>query len=99
MNFTPACGSVELSLQQHDGQLRVRVKDTGKGIPAEDIPHIFDRFYTGDRSRSRLKGGSGLGLAISQKIMELHHSSIAVTSKLNEGSVFEFDLPCVDQCA
>ena len=98
MNFTPARGSVELSLQQHDGQLRVRVKDTGKGIPAEDLPHIFDRFYTGDRSRSRSKRGSGLGLAISQKIMELHHSSIAVTSKLNEGSVFEFDLPFVDHC-
>jgi signal transduction histidine kinase len=98
MNFTPARGRVELSLHQHDGQLRVRVLDTGKGISAEDIPHIFDRFYTGDRSRSRSVRGSGLGLAISQKIMELHHSSIAVTSKLNKGSVFEFDLPCVDHC-
>ncbi|MCK4925393.1 MAG: sensor histidine kinase [Spirochaetes bacterium] len=79
-------------------RLRVRIRDTGKGIPSEDIPHIFDRFYTGDSSRSRSLRGSGLGLAIAQKIMELHYSSITVTSKLNEGSVFEFDLPCIDHC-
>ena len=98
MNFTPVRGKVHLSLHRYDGQLRVRIRDTGKGIPPEDIPHIFDRFYTGDSSRSRSLRGSGLGLAISQKIMELHYSSITVTSKLNEGSVFEFELACIDHC-
>jgi two-component system sensor histidine kinase BaeS len=76
----------------------VRISDTGKGIAQEDIPHIFDRFFRGDSSRSHAQRGSGLGLAISQKIMELHHSSIRATSKPEEGSVFEFELPCVEQC-
>lgn len=98
INFTPEHGMVQLSIQRNDGQLLVRIKDTGKGIPPEDIPHIFDRFFRGDSSRSGSIRGSGLGLAISQKIMELHHSSIRVSSKLKEGSVFEFELPCIEHC-
>jgi signal transduction histidine kinase len=98
INFTPERGMVQLSVHRNNGQLRVCVSDTGKGIPPEDLPHIFDRFFRGDSSRSGTNRGSGLGLAISQKIMELHQSSITVESKPMEGSVFEFELPCVDQC-
>jgi signal transduction histidine kinase len=98
LKFTPAQGTVRLSIHRDDGQLKVRISDTGKGIPPEDIPHIFDRFYRGDGSRSNAPRSSGLGLAISQKIMELHHSSIRVNSELEKGSTFEFELPCVDQC-
>jgi len=98
INFTPEHGMVQLSILRNDGLLRVRIRDTGKGIAPEDIPHIFDRFYRGNSSRSGAIRGSGLGLAISQKIMELHHSSISVSSKPKEGSVFEFELPCIEQC-
>jgi signal transduction histidine kinase len=98
LKFTPAKGTVRLSIHRDDGQLKVRISDTGKGIPQEDIPHIFDRFYRGDSSRSNAPRSSGLGLAISQKIMELHHSSIQVNSEPEKGSTFEFELPCVDQC-
>jgi signal transduction histidine kinase len=98
LNFTPEQGTVQLSIHRNDGQLLVRVRDTGKGIAPEDIPHIFDRFFRGDSSRSGAPRGSGLGLAISQKIMELHESSIRVQSNLTEGSIFEFELPCVEQC-
>jgi signal transduction histidine kinase len=92
LNFTPTDGTIRLELQSRNGSIQVRVIDTGRGIPPEDIPHIFDRFYTGDRSRSRSKGGSGLGLAISQKIMELHDSVIAVDSAPDRGSNFNFEL-------
>lgn len=69
------------------------VKDSGEGIPAEDVKRIFERFYRVDKSRSREKGGTGLGLAIVKHIMEGHNSKVEVKSIVGEGSVFSFKLP------
>jgi signal transduction histidine kinase len=71
----------------------VRVKDTGLGIPEEDLGQLFERFYRVDKDRSRASGGSGLGLAISKQIVEMHGGSISVKSEVGTGSVFEVNLP------
>jgi signal transduction histidine kinase len=88
---TPERGSVRIELHCFDGKTRFLVSDSGQGIAPEDIPHLFERFYRGRRAEE----GSGLGLAISQKIMELHESSITVENRLDRGSSFSFDLPSV----
>ena len=82
------------------GGVRVRVADSGRGIPPEALPYVFERFYRADKSRSRGSGdgggsggGSGLGLAIVKRILELHGSQIEVTSTPDVGTVFTFDLP------
>ncbi len=68
------------------------MKDTGEGIPEQDINRIFERFYRVDKSRSKEKGGTGLGLAIVKHILEGHQSKIEVKSKFGEGSEFRFTL-------
>jgi signal transduction histidine kinase len=73
--------------------LTVRIKDTGLGIPDEDLGQLFERFYRVDKDRSRASGGSGLGLAISRQIVEMHGGSISVESKVGVGSVFEVNIP------
>jgi signal transduction histidine kinase len=75
------------------GSVTVRVSDTGVGIPEEDLPNLFDRFYRVDKDRSRATGGSGLGLAISKQIVELHGGSLSVKSEVGVGSTFEVRLP------
>lgn len=76
--------------------LKILIADNGPGIVQEDIPHIFDHFYRGDKSRDRKSGGSGLGLAIVKQLVEIHGGKVAVESKLGEGSVFQILLP-IDQ--
>jgi two-component system, OmpR family, phosphate regulon sensor histidine kinase PhoR len=71
----------------------ISVKDTGVGIPARDLPRIFERFYKSDRARTRSQGGTGLGLAIARHIVEAHHGRIWAASKEGKGSVFYFTLP------
>jgi signal transduction histidine kinase len=71
----------------------VAIKDTGVGIPPEDMPFIFERFYRVDKSRSRADGGTGLGLAISRHIAEAHGGKIEVESKVGGGSTFSVWLP------
>jgi PAS domain S-box-containing protein len=71
----------------------VRVSDTGVGIPEEDLPSLFDRFYRVDKDRSRTTGGSGLGLAISKQIVEMHGGQLSVTSEVDTGSTFDVLLP------
>jgi signal transduction histidine kinase len=71
----------------------VRVSDTGVGIPEEDLPNLFDRFYRVDKDRSRTTGGSGLGLAISKQIVELHGGQLSAKSEVDAGSTFEVRLP------
>jgi signal transduction histidine kinase len=73
--------------------VEVSVRDSGEGIRAEDLPHVFERFYRGERSRSRLTGGAGLGLAIARGIIEAHGGAIRVESIPNEGAVFTFTVP------
>jgi signal transduction histidine kinase len=73
--------------------IRVTVRDTGEGISAEDLPHVFDRFYRADRSRARQTGGYGLGLAIVRQLVEAHGGAVTVASELGRGSVFAFTVP------
>jgi two-component system OmpR family sensor kinase len=71
------------------------VQDTGSGIAAKDLPHIFERFYRGDTSRARATGNSGLGLAIVKSIVEAHGGSIEVQSQVGEGACFTISFPLV----
>jgi signal transduction histidine kinase len=88
LRFTPAGGTVKVSLEAEGGGTRVSVSDTGSGIAPEDLPHIFERFYRADRSRPA--GGAGLGLAIARQIAELHGSRLEVESSPGRGSRFHF---------
>ncbi|MGH2537274.1 MAG: ATP-binding protein [Candidatus Promineifilaceae bacterium] len=96
IKYTPAGGEVTLSLGKKDGAVRLAVSDSGVGIPAEDLPRIFDRFYRVDKARSRRMGGSGLGLSIARWIAQAHGGEIRVDSKLGEGSTFTLTLPALD---
>jgi two-component system sensor histidine kinase BaeS len=93
--FTPAGGEVSLSARAADKKVKLLVRDTGSGIAAEDLPHVFDRFYRGDKSRQQ-NGESGLGLAISKSIVEAHGGAISVASAAGEGSTFTITLDCVE---
>jgi len=94
VKFTPAGGSVTVSVQPRAGWVDLIVSDTGPGIAAEHLPHLFDRFYRADPSRSRSTGGSGLGLAITKHLVEAHSGQISVTSTVGRGSTFSLALPC-----
>lgn len=89
IQYTPVGGEVFLSLSKIANQSRLIVRDTGPGIPAEDLPHIFDRFYRAEKSRTRSKtSGFGLGLSIAKWIIEQHGGQIKVESKEAEGTTF-----------
>jgi heavy metal sensor kinase len=92
LKYTPAGGQVRLTLLRSEGWVQVGVADTGIGISAEDLPHIFERHYRADRSRGP-SGGHGLGLAIVQWIAKAHGGRIEVTSELGKGSTFTLWLP------
>ena len=85
-------GKIEIKLEEEKKFVNISIKDTGIGIPEEDLNRIFERFYRVDKARSRAVGGTGLGLAIVKHIIEAHNSKIAVSSKLGEGSTFSFKL-------
>jgi signal transduction histidine kinase len=96
--FDNACkytdqGKVTLGLTGNDAVAQMYIRDTGHGIPAEDIPHLFQKFYRVDNSATRTIGGTGLGLFICRKIVELYHGRIWVESTLNKGSTFYINLP------
>jgi signal transduction histidine kinase len=86
-------GSIMLTVYQRDNKVKISVADTGEGIPAEDLPNIFERFYRVDKSRTRTTGGSGLGLTIAKRLVEAHGSKIEVESEPGKGSTFTFALP------
>lgn len=89
IQYTPQGGEVFLSMKKIAGQARLIIRDTGPGIPAEDLPHIFDRFYRAEKSRTRsASGGFGLGLSIAKWIVEHHHGRIEVESKEGKGTSF-----------
>jgi len=92
IKYTPAGGEVTLTLHRDDGWVAVSVEDTGVGIAAEDLPHIFERFYRADRSRTR-PGGSGLGLSIAHWIAQAHGGELTVASEPGRGSTFTLHLP------
>jgi heavy metal sensor kinase len=93
IKYTPPGGSVRVSMTVEDSQATVTVRDTGIGIAAEDLPHIFERFYRSSKDRSRRTGGAGLGLAIAQWIAGRHGGAIIVESVLGFGSTFVLRLP------
>jgi two-component system phosphate regulon sensor histidine kinase PhoR len=93
IKYTHPCGKVILKCHQEDQKAILTVEDSGIGIPATDLPLIFDRFYRVDRARSRSAGGTGLGLAIVKFIVEMHGGRIDVKSSLNIGTTFTITLP------
>jgi heavy metal sensor kinase len=93
IKFTPSGGHIRLSVASENGYAALRVADTGMGIPPEDIPHIFDRFYRAEPSRSKRIPGVGLGLALARWIVEKHRGRIAVESQPGQGTCFTVFLP------
>jgi signal transduction histidine kinase len=93
IQYTPANGVVNICLESSERNAIITVKDNGIGIAAEDLPHIFDRFYRVQADRSRHTGGTGLGLAIVKAIVQAHDGNIQVDSQLNRGSKFMVNLP------
>jgi signal transduction histidine kinase len=93
LRHTPPGGVVTLRAWLVDGRVQVEVADTGEGIPIDDLPRVFERFYRGEKSRSRATGGSGLGLAIAKAIVEAHGGQITVESQPGDGARFSFFLP------
>ena len=93
IKYTPEHGIVSLALSRANGAALVSVEDSGIGIPSEELPKIFDRFYRVDKGRSRSLGGSGLGLSISKWIAEAHGGRIEVQSEFQRGSTFTVYLP------
>ncbi len=101
INYTPSGGVVTLGLGKVEDQARLTIQDTGPGIPSEDLPHVFERFYRGEKSRTRSRDGKGfgLGLSIAYWIIRNHGGSIKVDSTLGEGSTFSVWLPLAgDDC-
>ncbi len=92
IQYTPEGGEVTVAISRDGQGLVLRVKDTGNGIPEEDLPHIFDRYYRSKETSSELPEGTGLGLAITRRIIELHGSTIDVQSAVGEGTRFTFRL-------
>lgn len=91
ISHTPGGGAVTVRLNAGDEAVEIAVGDTGNGIPAEELPYIFDRFYRVDKSRA--SRGAGLGLAIAWQIVRLHGSRLTVESEVNRGTTFRFELP------
>ncbi len=93
LRHTPEEGTVTVSLTNELSYAKISVSDTGIGIPSEDLPYVFERFYKADKARTRAKGGTGLGLAIARNIVEAHEGNIKVESVEKEGTTFTFYLP------
>ncbi|MBS3934035.1 MAG: GAF domain-containing protein [Truepera sp.] len=93
IKFTPPGGKVLLALEECHEELRIAVQDTGIGIAAADLPHLFDDFWQADHATAQCHEGTGLGLALTRRLVELHGGRIAVTSEPGQGSRFEVTLP------
>ncbi len=93
ITHTPRGGVITIAASKLDNWLEISVEDTGEGIPAEDLPNVFERFYRVDKSRARATGGTGLGLAIAKSLVEAHGGKIEVRSEEGKGSRFAFTIP------
>jgi hypothetical protein len=94
LRYTPAGGVITLALAPAKGKIVVEVRDTGRGIAAQDLPHIFERYYRAE-NQPETPGSAGLGLAITRRILELHDTTIQVSSTPEHGTTFTFSLPVV----
>ncbi len=99
IRHTPAGGQVVMRVGHSGEQVTIQVADTGSGIAPEDLPHVFDRFYRGDKSRSRRGGGAGLGLAITRQLVTAHGGRIEVASTPGLGTSFVITLPAATEIA
>ena len=97
VKYTPDGGNISVSLVREGKQAVWRVRDNGVGIPEEDLPHVFERFYRVDKARSRETGGTGLGLSIVKQITALHGGEVTVESTLGHGSAFTVTLPMKEE--
>ena len=95
IRHTPEQGAVTVSVVQDANFVKIQVSDTGQGIPQDDLPYVFERFYKADKARTRSKGGTGLGLAITKNIVEAHEGTISVDSIEHQGTTFTFYLPLI----
>jgi len=93
IRHTPKGGQVKVTVDSDDREVRMEVKDSGSGIPEEDLPFVFERFYKADKARTRGRAGTGLGLAIAKNIIDAHRGNISVRSKTGMGTTFSFFLP------
>ncbi|QAV27057.1 PAS domain-containing sensor histidine kinase [Neobacillus thermocopriae] len=93
LRHTDEGGEVRVIVDADEEVVRISVQDSGSGIPEEDLPFVFERFYKADKARTRGRSGTGLGLAIAKNIVEAHKGTITVHSKLGEGTTFTFTLP------
>jgi signal transduction histidine kinase len=93
IRHTPGGGTIAVNARSVVGGVEVSVRDSGDGIRPEDLPHVFEQFYRGEKSRSRATGGAGLGLAIVKSFVEAHSGAIRAESKVGEGTRFTFFLP------
>jgi signal transduction histidine kinase len=101
LSHTPAGGRITVSVKREADHARIDMRDTGTGIPADEIAYVFERFYRVDGSRSRTTGGAGLGLAIVKALVETHQGTVSASSTgvPGEGTVFTVLLPVLDQQA
>lgn len=93
VKYTPDGGKIHISISEAGHSVKLRIKDNGIGIPEDELPFIFERFYRADKSRNRMTGGSGIGLAIVKSIVTAHGGSVEGESRSNEGSCFTIMLP------
>ena len=93
IKYTPEGGAVAVVVSANDGSAVMLVEDNGVGVPADALPHLFDRFYRVDKARSRQMGGVGLGLAIVKSIVAAHGGQVKVESGEGKGSRFIVELP------
>jgi two-component system OmpR family sensor kinase/two-component system sensor histidine kinase BaeS len=96
LRYTSDGGDIILSVDKSDQVVQITIQDTGAGIPLEDLPFVFDRFWKGDKTRSRSSGGSGLGLAIARQLVSAHGGTIKVESEEGVGTRFIVQLPLED---
>ncbi len=97
VKYTGNDGAIAITIAQMDKHASFCIKDNGIGISADELPHIFERFYRADKSRNRMTGGSGIGLAIVKSIVNAHGGNVDATSEFNYGSTFYVELPFIDE--